>query len=73
VRLKLTHRDLILIAGIAVAIIIALTTLVLDSIPAKGEANQEPQSQISFPSPTVLINKVGQNFFHIAANRFIKD
>lgn len=59
-RLKLTHRDLILIVGIAVAIIIALTTLVLDFMPTKDEANQEPQSQTSLPSPTVLINKVGQ-------------
>jgi hypothetical protein len=72
VRLKLTHRDLILIAGIAVAIIIALTTLVLDFMPGMGEANQEPKSQISQPSPTVFIDRVGQNFFHSVANRINK-
>ncbi|MDZ7646273.1 MAG: hypothetical protein U5K54_03285 [Cytophagales bacterium] len=61
-RLKLTHRDLILLAGILVAVIITLTTLVLDFLPGMGEANQEPKSQISQPSPTVLIHRVGQNF-----------
>ena len=59
-RFRLTHKDLILSVGIAVAILIAFTTLVLDIIPTKGEANQESKSQISFPSPTVLINKIGQ-------------
>lgn len=59
-RLKLTHKDLILIAGIAVAVIITLTTLVLDYMPVKGETSEDPQSRISFPSPTVLINKIGQ-------------
>ncbi|MBK7651321.1 MAG: hypothetical protein IPJ20_12135 [Flammeovirgaceae bacterium] len=48
-RFRLTHKDLILIAGIAVAIIIALTTLALDFMPTMGEANQESKSQISFP------------------------
>ena len=63
-RLKLTDRDLILIAGIVVAAIIALTTLIMDAQLPQGESKRNSPALIkSAPSPTVLINKLGQNIF----------
>jgi len=64
VRLKLTDRDLILIAGIVVAAIIALTTLIMDAQLSQGDVKSNlPSLMKSTPSPTVLINKLGQNIF----------
>jgi hypothetical protein len=63
VRLKLTDKDLILLAGIVVAVIIALTTLIMDTHLPQGESKRNSPSLIkSAPSPTVLINKLGQSF-----------
>lgn len=63
VRLKLTDRDLVLIAGIVVAAIIALTTFIMDTQLPQGDAKSNlPSLMKSTPSPTVLINKIGQHF-----------
>lgn len=65
VRLKLTHKDFILLAGIVVAVIIALTTLIMESNLTQGEVNLKLPSLInSAPSPTVIIQKLGQSFFN---------
>jgi len=63
VRIKLTHKDLILIAGIVVAAIIALTTLIMDSSLPQGEVRPFPSLMKSTPSPQVLINKLGHSIF----------
>jgi hypothetical protein len=64
VRLKLTDRDLILIAGIVVAAIIALTTLIMDAQFPQGDVKSNlPSLMKTTPSPTVLINKIGQRLF----------
>jgi hypothetical protein len=64
VRIKLTHKDLIIVAGIVVAVIIALTTLILDSGLTQAEVKSNLPALIkSTPSPTVLIQKLGQSFF----------
>jgi len=64
VRLKLTDRDLVLIAGIVVAAIIALTTLIMDTQFPQGNVKSNlPSLMKSTPSPTVLINKIGQRLF----------
>jgi hypothetical protein len=63
VRLKLTDKDLILLAGIVVAVIIALTTLIMDTHLPQGESKRNsPSLMKTAPSSTVLINKLGQSF-----------
>jgi len=65
VRLKLTYKDFLLLAGIVVAIIIALTTLIVESNLTQGEVDLKLPSLInSAPSPTVIIQKLGQSFFN---------
>ena len=65
VRLKLTHKDFLLLAGIVVAVIIALTTLIVESNLTQGEVNLKLPSLINAaPSPTVIIQKLGQSFFN---------
>jgi len=65
VRLKLTHKDFILLAGIVVAVIIAIATLIVESSLTQGEVNLNLPSLInSAPSPTVIIQKLGQSFFN---------
>lgn len=65
VRLKLTYKDFILLAGIVVAVIIALTTLIVESNLTQGEVDLKLPSLInSAPSPTVIIQKLGQSFFN---------
>lgn len=65
VRLKLTHKDFLLLAGIVVAVIIALTTLIMESNLTQGDVNMSLPSLINaVPSPTVLIQKLGQSFFN---------
>lgn len=65
VRLKLNHKDFLLLAGIVVAIIIAVTTLIVESNLTQGEVDLKLPSLInSAPSPTVIIQKLGQSFFN---------
>ncbi len=63
VRMKLTHKDLILVAGIVVAIIIALTTWIVDSNLSFGNVEHNMPGLVKSPSPAVLINKVGNALF----------
>jgi CDP-diglyceride synthetase len=59
VRLKLTHKDFLLLAGIVVAVIIALTTMIVESNLTQGEVHLQLPSLInSAPSPTVIIQKL---------------
>jgi len=65
VRLKLTHKDFLLLAGIVVAVIIALTTLIMEFNLTQGEVNLKLPSVInSAPSPTVIIQKIGHGVFN---------
>jgi hypothetical protein len=58
---KLSDKDLVLIAGIVVAMIIALTKMLDSSLPQKENAEQA-KPKVNLPSPTVLINKIGEGF-----------
>ncbi len=62
VRIKLSDKDLVLIAGIVVAVIIALTTFLLDAGLPQKESMQQAKPKINLPSPAVLINKIGKGF-----------
>jgi preprotein translocase subunit Sec61beta len=61
VRIKLFDKDLVLIAGIVVAVIIALTKMLDSRLPQKENAEQA-KPKVNLPSPTVLINKIGEGF-----------
>jgi preprotein translocase subunit Sec61beta len=61
VRIKLSDKDLVLIAGIVVAMIIALTKMLDSRLPQKENAEQA-KPKVNLPSPTVLINKIGEGF-----------
>lgn len=67
VRIKLSDKDLVLIAGIVVAVIIALTTFLLDSGLHQQENIQQAKPKINLPSPAVLINKIGKGFMQGSA------
>lgn len=60
VRIKLSDKDLVLIAGIAVAVIIALTTFLVDSNQPQKESMEQAKPTINLSSPLVLINKIGK-------------
>jgi hypothetical protein len=61
VRIKLSDKDLVLIAGIVVAMIIALTKMLDSSLPQK-ENTEQAKPKVNLPSPAVLINKIGEGF-----------
>lgn len=58
-RVKLSDRDLILIAGIVVAVIILITTLAIDSTLPQAESNAELPSLIKYSKPLTAIRKFG--------------
>jgi len=58
-RVKLSDRDLILIAGIVVAVIIVITTLVIDTTLPQSEGNAELPSLINYSKPLTTIRKLG--------------
>jgi hypothetical protein len=62
VRIKLSDKDLLLIVGIVVAMIIALTTFLFDSNLPQKENAEQAKPKVNLPSPTVLINKIGEGF-----------
>lgn len=61
VRIKLSDKDLVLIAGIVVAAIIALTTIWLDSNVPKNENREQGKPTVTLPSASVLFNKIGND------------
>ncbi len=62
VQLKITNRDLLLLAGIVVAMIIAISTWIAD-VSARAETPKLlPQSKISIPA---AINKIGKSVLRI--------
>jgi hypothetical protein len=61
VRIKLSDKDLVLIAGIVVAVIIALTKMLDSRLPQKENAEQA-KPKVNLPSPTVLMNKISEGF-----------
>lgn len=62
VQFKITHRDLLLLAGIVVAMIIAIATWIVD-VSARAETPKFlPQSKISIPA---TINKIGKSVLRI--------
>jgi preprotein translocase subunit Sec61beta len=61
VRIKLSDKDLVLIAGIVVAMIIALTKMLDSRLPQKENAEQA-KPKVNLPSPTVLMNKISEGF-----------
>jgi hypothetical protein len=65
VKIKLTHRDLVILAGIVVALIIALTTVFMEFELSKTEVTNSIPSLIkSTPAPKVLVKKLGQSLFN---------
>jgi len=65
VRIKLNYKDLIILAGILVAAIITVTFLIVDSGLTEADVRSNLPALIkSSPSPTVLIQKLGQSFFN---------
>ncbi len=66
VRIKLSDKDLVLIAGIAVAVIIAITILLKDALPHMENTQQQVTPAVKqFPSPSVFVNKVGKSIFTV--------
>jgi hypothetical protein len=51
-----------LIAGIIVAVIIALTTFIFDSNLPQKDNIEAAKPKVSLPTPSVLINKIGEGF-----------
>lgn len=58
VRIKLSNKDLVLIVGIAVAVIIAITKMLDSKLPQK-ESKEQAKPNVSLPSASVLIDKIG--------------
>jgi hypothetical protein len=61
VQIKITHKDLLLVAGIVVALIIAFTTIYKETASIQNEAKQDFPALIKTPTPLVLINKLGRS------------
>jgi hypothetical protein len=59
VKMKLSHKDLLLLIGILVAVIIALTTLVYreDATGTKQSATPQQKSNID-ASPSVMVERL---------------
>ncbi len=62
VRIKLSDKDLVLIAGIVVAAIIALTSIWFDSKVPQKESKEQAKPTVKLPSASVLIDKIGEGF-----------
>ena len=58
VKMKLSHRDLLLLLGILVALIIGLTTLVYQDSTTYGRQTSTPAKSSLNNSPAVLVKKL---------------
>jgi len=63
VRLKLSNKDLIVIAGIVVAAIIVITTVAMDSPLPQRKGNAELPSLIKLSKPLVILKKISLTLF----------
>jgi hypothetical protein len=60
---KITHKDLLLVAGIVVALIISFTTIYKETASMQNEAKQDFPALIKTPTPLIVINKLGRSLF----------
>jgi len=63
VRLKLSNKDLIVIAGIVVAAIIIITTVAMDSPLPQQKGSAELPSLIKLSKPLVILKKISPTLF----------
>jgi hypothetical protein len=59
IKMKLSYKDLLLLVGILVAVIIALTTLVFtEKLPEATQVSPVPKKSSLNASPSVVIKKI---------------